>query len=179
MQMTRHVFTMFVVSVVTSTAAYADSPASTPPEVSKTVEAFVGKWTIQAEVTLPGAKPTKFSALIDCTKTAGGRAVYCHSPMTKTPFGDMELSTLISYNVGDQRWHNFEVTSQGDVHDHRCKWVDDKTSVCDPFKDSIDGKSATMDTKMTWPDKKTITISNVVTIDDGTKILMNGTYKRR
>lgn len=181
MPIMRHVFTLSMVPVVlTCAVALADTPASQPPEVTHTVDAFAGKWNFAGEVTLPGStKPTKWSALPECTKTAGGRAVYCHIPLSKTPLGSIETSALIAYDVNDKRVHIMGVDSSGEMQSVKCQWADDKSLVCDPLSDVIDGKPATAELKYSWLDKKTYTAVAVVTMADGSKLSMTGTYKRR
>jgi hypothetical protein len=72
---------MIVLAVLTLSGgvsvARAESAPPPPPELKKTVDAFVGKWVYETTVTMPGGKPVKTKLSVDCRKTALGKAVSC------------------------------------------------------------------------------------------------------
>ena len=66
-----------------------------PPEVKRTVDAFLGHWTLAGTDTEPTAKgPSKLSAVIDCQSAALGMAVACHIAADVSGAGRVEASTL-------------------------------------------------------------------------------------
>jgi hypothetical protein len=146
--------------------------AAPAPEVKKTVDAFVSIRPQEIEMTAPGMdKPitTKFN--MSCKKASGGRAAACTAKM-KGPQGPWEGSFLASYDEGTKTVHFMGVTSDGEVHDHVCRWTDDKTVTCDPLKyTTVDGAQAYEDLKMTF-DGKNSGFHVVQTLPDGGKLTM-------
>ncbi len=52
--------------------------STTPPEVQKTVDAFLGHWTLTGTATEPGATvPSRVTGTLDCEPAASGAAVRC------------------------------------------------------------------------------------------------------
>ena len=101
-----------------------------PPEIKKTVDAFVGHWIITGTDTEPGAKaPVKFELTLDCKRTALGAAVTCGFAGKLPNVGPIEAATIIGYSPEEQvvRW--MEISSTGEYHDHRGRWKSDQHRV--------------------------------------------------
>jgi hypothetical protein len=112
--------------LVSSSVVWAEEPKA-PPEVKKTVDTFVGKWNAELSLTMPGQPPVKFKGVFDCKKIAGGTAVYCQQN-TKVPgMGQMEESDLIVYDPETRSIRFMTWSNQGEIHDHKGTWKDDKT----------------------------------------------------
>jgi hypothetical protein len=112
--------------------AHAPDPAARalPRDATKTVEAFVGKWTFSGTFTESGHAPVSTREEIECTVTALGRAVYCRDV---SPDGTFEESQLIAYDHVERRVRVILVNSHGEVSDHRCAWTDEHTLACEPL----------------------------------------------
>jgi hypothetical protein len=141
----------------TEKTAVAPAP---PAEVAKTVNAMIGKWTLETTMTPPGGKPIKFPETIDCHKGAHGRSAVCVDRFTTPGEGPAEYDYLVGFDPDTKIAHLFTVGSPGEVHDHRCSWTDDKVLACEPLKATLGGQ----------PIEETFSITF-----DGDKIMMKGT----
>src|SRR5687768_10433656 len=74
-------------------------PPAMPPEVKKTVDAFIGKWVFDATLSMEG-KQIKTKLSWDCKKTAGGNAASCTMKGKVPGFPDADDSYLIGYDAG-------------------------------------------------------------------------------
>ncbi len=157
---------MTVAAMMLSTLVAADLRAEpTPPvapEVKKAVEAFAGRWTLDGAVTMPGAGPKKVALKLDCKKTGMGKAVAC------TMSGAFDGSILVAYDLYSKAVHFMAVTSDDEVHDHKCHWQGDQKLVCDPLKGGMGGMAITEDLEFTVGPKK-LAFKAVVTMPDGSK----------
>ena len=111
-----------ILMALAAPAAFADDAPSLPPEVKKTVDAFVGHWTLTGTDMEPGAKaPAPVKAVIDCKSAANGLAVNCltHADVSGSP---VEAASVIGYSPDEHvvRW--MEISSSGEYHDHRGVW---------------------------------------------------------
>ena len=75
MRMTSRIYRYLMLSIVVAvpvSAAYGEE--GPPPEIARTVDAFVGHWTLNGSDMEPGAKtPAPVKAIIDCKPAALGR----------------------------------------------------------------------------------------------------------
>jgi hypothetical protein len=81
--------------------------SANPPEIKKTVDAFIGHWIITGTDTEPGAKaPVKFELTLDCKRTALGAAVTCGFAGRLPNVGPTEAAAVIGYSPDEQvvRW---------------------------------------------------------------------------
>ena len=69
---------------------------------------------------------------VECKKTALGRGVAC-SYQGKTALGPTEATLLIGYDEFGKNVHVMAMTSDGEVHDHVCRWKGEAV-VCDTYK---------------------------------------------
>jgi hypothetical protein len=155
-----------------------EKPATPPaaPEIKKTVDAFLGRWTLQSSMTPPGAQPIKFVETIDCKKAALGRGVYCRDTYKVPGMGAMEYNYLIAYDTDSKLVHMLALGSSGEVHDHKCSWKSETEISCQPLKGMIDGKPMTEDVAFTV-EGKTLKVAGGVTTAEG-NIKFEGTGKR-
>jgi hypothetical protein len=152
-----------------------------PPEVAKTVDAFVGKWAFEAAFTEgAGGAPTKAKMKMDCKKIALGQAADC-SYATKLPDGGpLEGEAMVAYDRERKEVHFMAMTSQGEVHDHRCRWKDDQTLDCEPLAASAGGQPLKEALSFGWTaGGKTMTFKSVSTTKDGKALTFEGTGKRK
>ena len=152
-------------------ATSAMEPPKTPAEVQKTVDAFAGRWSLATTMTTPGAKtPTKFAEKLDCKRVSGGRAVVCTETAKVPGLGAMDFTHLISYDEERKAVHWFAVGSTGEVHDHTCRWSDDKTLDCGTFKATMGGVPMTQVFKAVFDGNKVTLIATTTTPEGDTKL---------
>lgn len=161
--------------------ASAATPPPLPPEVKQTVDAFVGKWVMDAAIAMPGAGArTKFKMSLDCKKIALGNGVQCTMSGKISDLGPLEQTCLVGHDPqSGTGTHMMCITSMGEVHDHKGTWKDDKSLVFEPFKFTSAGKTATEDVSVTWPDTKSLVFTSVVTMEDGSRTTFEATGKRK
>jgi hypothetical protein len=68
------------------------------------------------------------------------------------------------------------VTSDDEVHDHKCHWQGDQRLVCDPLKGGMAGLAITEDLEFSAGAKK-LGLKAVVTMPDGGKLSCDFTSK--
>lgn len=132
------------------------------PEVRKTVEAFEGRWTLHGTIVMPGAAPQAATLKMDCRKTAKGKAVAC------TLSGPFEGSALVAYDAYSKAVHFMAVTSDDEVHDHKCHWQGAERLVCDPLKGGMAGMAITEELEFS-AGRKQLSLKAVMTMPDGGK----------
>ena len=143
-----------------------------PPEVKRTVDAFLGHWTLAGTDTEPTAKgPSKLSAVIDCQSAALGMAVACHIAADVSGAGRVEASTVIGYSPDERvvRW--MEISSSGEYHDHRGPWVGNEIQF-EPLAYSNSGQKATEYLTIGFPSPGMMTLNSVTETSDGKSILV-------
>lgn len=159
----------------------AAAPPAPPPEVKRTVNAFVGTWTFEGTVTgAPGMKePVKVKETMVCKKAAGGLVASCVGSGNVPGLGRMEDVLLATYDVEGKAVRIVGMSSMGEVHDHKCAWKDEKSMSCDPLAIVAGGAPATVDLVMSWSDAKNIAVTESTTMKDGSKMVFDGKGKRK
>jgi hypothetical protein len=161
----RALSTILTVILLTAPLMAADARDQTPapsPEGKKVVDAFEGRWTLDGTIVMPGDRPKGAVLKMDCRKTAKGRAVAC------TFSGPFEGSALIAYDPYSKAVHFMAVTSDDEVHDHKCHWEGDQKLACDPLKGGMAGMAITEDLEFSAGPKK-LGLKAVTTMPDGNK----------
>lgn len=158
--------------------ARAEEPAPPPPEVKKTVEAFAGNWLFDGSVTVPGGAPTKMKMKMDCQKTALGKGVACSGNANIPGLGPWQGSFMVAYDQFAKQVHFMGVTSDEEVHDHKCLWKSDTSLVCETLKGGLGAQPATEDLNFTVGPRM-LAFKSVTTLKDGSKIDFEATAKRR
>jgi hypothetical protein len=166
--------------VFTLTAtAFAASHSEQPPELQKTVDAFLGKWTFDGKLTtpaLPAPAPTKMT--IDCSKTALDTAVLCQATGESTGVGPMGMGLLIGYSGEEKKVHLMAITAMGEHHDHIGVWKDDSTLSFEPLKFKAGGKESTENLEFHWTSDKAMTFKSTITGADGSEEIFEGSGTR-
>ena len=159
--------TIVALATTFSTLAAADvwgDPAPAPsPEVKRTVDAFEGRWSLDGTIVMPGDGPKQATMKMDCKKIAKGKAVSC------TFSGPFEGSALVAYDPYSRAVHFMAVTSDDEVHDHKCHWQGDGKLVCDPLKGGMAGMAITEDLEFSTGSKK-FGFKATMAMPDGSKI---------
>ena len=106
--------------------AHADVAPPSPPEVSKTVGAFAGHWTLTGTDLEPGATmPAVVNGTMDCKPAALGAAVSCLIA-AEVSGTRIEAATVIGYSPDEHLVRWMEISSTGEYHDHRGPWKGDQ-----------------------------------------------------
>jgi hypothetical protein len=151
------------------------APADPKPsaEQAKTVDAFAGDWTYDATIVPPGGKPVKTPIGMSCKKVLFGKAASCTMSEIIAGVGPFEGSFLVGFDPLDKTVHFMAITSDDELHDHRCKWTDTKTLACDPLKAGLGGQPITEDVTFTI-DTTTASFKSLTTFKDGKKLSFEG-----
>jgi len=150
-----------------------------PPEVQKTVDAFAGRWTIKGTLAVPGATaPAPATLTIECKQTALGKAVVCTWNGEATGMGPLEAGGLVGYDPVDKVVHFMAITSDGEFHDHKGTWKDDKSLVFEPLKYNSAMGPATEDLRLSFAAANQMSFNSVTTMADGSKVTFEGSGTR-
>jgi len=150
-----------------------------PPEVTRTVDAFVGRWRFDGSLTPPGAKESlKAKFLFTCRKAAGGRAAACDFTARFPGMSPMEETQVWAFNPEDQKVHLVAVNTSGEVHDHQGAWKDEQTLEFEPLKTTDDGKPVEDSLVVTWDSPKSVSFDAVTSYPDGSIVIFRGKGKR-
>jgi hypothetical protein len=135
----------------------------------RTVEAFSGDWKLDGTLTPPDGKSMKVALSMSAAKTALGKGI-SGTLVGSTPQGPLEAGFLVGFDPLDKTLHFMAVTTDDEVHDHRCKWKDDKNVVCEPLHGGMGGEPITEDLSFAF-DKGSFSFKSVETMKDGNKML--------
>jgi hypothetical protein len=137
-----------------------------PPEIKRTVGAINGVWKGRMTATVPGAPSESFDWMMDCRPVSMATGALC-SNSGKASIGVMAESCLLAYDPEGKAVHYMCVTSMGEVHDHKGKWVDPKTIDFEPLLAGMMGQPITETLKWYFPDEETISKTSEVKLRDG------------
>jgi hypothetical protein len=154
--------TLLLTSWLAAANVQAEEAFVPPPEVKRTVDAFVGRWSLDGTFTMPGEATKKATLKMDCRAAAKGKGVTC------TMTGIFDASILVAYDFYSKAVHFMAVTSDDEVHDHKCRWQGDQKLVCDPLKGGMSGMAITEDLSFTVGGKK-LGFEAATTLPDGRK----------
>ena len=157
------ILTLMLASTLAGTDLRAEPAPPPPPEVKKTVDAFAGRWTLDGTIVMPGEGPKKATIKMNCKKTAKGKAVACDMA------GAFDASVLVAYDSYSKAVHFMAVTSDDEVHDHKCLWQGDQKLTCDPLKGGMAGMAITEDLEFAIGPKR-LGFKAVMTMPDGGKV---------
>ena len=148
-----------------------------PPEVKKTTDSIVGKWTGQMTARIQGIPPETFPWTMNCKPAAFGAGAACTNE-GKASIGSMSESCLLAYDPQGKAVHYMCVTSMGEVHDHKGYWKDEKTIEFEPLRAGMIGKLVTETNRWFFPEPGVISKTSTVTMADGTSMTFEYNGKR-
>ena len=144
---------------------------ATPPEVKRTVDAFLGHWVLAVRDTELGAKVSAhFEITIDCKPAALGAAVTCGFASQVPGVGPIEAASVIGYSPDEQLVRWMEISSIGEYHDHKGRWKGNGIEF-EPLAYSIGGKQATEYLSVSFASPDQMTLRSVTETVDGKSIL--------
>lgn len=165
-------FWLAVTLIAFSTAAGNNVAQVRPPEplarleVNRIVEAMNGIWTGKMTANVPGAPVESFDWKMNCQIVAKGAGLSCINT-GKASIGSMAESCLLAYDPDGKSIHYMCVTSMGEVHDHRGRWVDPKTIEFEPLRAGMMGQPIVETLKWRFVDADTIDKTSEVTLANG------------
>jgi len=139
------------------------------PEINQTVEAMQGTWLGKMTATVPGFAPETFDWVMNCQIVAKGAGLLCAN-RGHASIGSMEESCLLAFDPEGKAIHYMCVTSMGEVHDHKGKWVDARTIEFEPLRAGMMGRPITETLRWRFPNNRTIDKTSEVTLVDGSSM---------
>ena len=151
-------------------AAHAQPEPAKPPEVAKTVNTFVGRWTLKGTDREPGADSVPVTATFDCRTAALGAAVDCRIE-AGVHGARVEAAAVIGYSPDERvvRW--MEISSSGEYHDHKGKWIGNEL-VFEPLAYSAGGEKATENLAVSFPSSGKMTLKSTTRTSAGDSVLI-------
>jgi hypothetical protein len=141
--------------------------SAAPPEVKKTVDAFLGRWTLTGTYTESNSKnPSHLTVTIQCESALLGVAVICRMTSDDTGGGHIEVASIIGYSPDEQRIHLMEASSSGSYHEHRGRWIGDVIQF-DLLSKSEAGKQIVEDFSIGFPSPGTMRVKSVEETAEG------------
>lgn len=141
----------------------------TAPDVSRTVAAIQGSWLGKMTANVPGFPPETFDWTMNCKTVAKGAGASCTN-WGRASIGSMEESCLLAFDPEGKAVHYMCVTSMGEVHDHKGRWVDAQTIEFEPLRAGMMGQPITETLRWRFPDSRTIDKTSEVTLADGSSM---------
>ena len=157
---------MFLTILLVASILGQGKPAAPPPEVSKTVEAMNGTWLGRMTAHVPRVPAETFDWSMNCQIVAQGAGLSC-SNKGKASIGAMSESCLLAFDPEGKAVHYMCVTSMGEVHDHKGKWVDDKTIEFEPLRAAMMGQSITETLRWHFAEAGVIDKTSEIKLADG------------
>lgn len=120
-----------------------DRGAPEAPEVKKTVNAFLGHWTMTGTYREPNVRASvRLTSSMDCQLTALGKAVTCHVLTEGTDGSRVELTSVVGFSPDEGLVRLMEISSSGSYHDHKGRWQGNRV-VFEPLTYSVAGRKTT------------------------------------
>ena len=167
----RAAFWLMLVTSMSAAQGQSGGTPPPPPEIKKTVDAFVGHWTLAGTDQEPGtAKPEHFNVVMDCKRAALGAAVACTIAGKVPGVGAIEASTVIGYSPDEKRVRWMEISSTGEYHDHKGPWNGDAIEF-EPLPFSVGGEQATEYLSIRFPSPGQQVVRSVTETAAGQSIL--------
>src|SRR6266705_3442582 len=166
----RRILIVLVLLTVPALAQKQDAPKTSrpnvPAEINQTVEAIQGTWLGKMTANVPGYSPETFEWTMNCKIVAKGAGASCMNS-GRASIGSMEESCLMAFDPEGKAVHYMCVTSMGEVHDHKGKWIDIQTIEFEPLRAGMMGESITETLKWYFPNANTIDKKSDIKLANG------------
>jgi hypothetical protein len=130
-------------------------------EVAKTVDAFLGHWTMTGTYLEARTGPVaSLTSRMDCELTGLGKAVTCHVVTVGSDGSRVELTSIVGYSPDEKLVRLMEISSSGSYHDHRGRWHGDRIEF-EPLSYSVSGRRTTEHFSIAIPSAGKMTIQSV------------------
>jgi hypothetical protein len=153
-------------------ALYAQSKdPSVRPEIRKTVDSFVGHWTLTGTDMEPASKAvSQVTVVMDCEPAALGTAVTCRL-VSDAPGGEhFEMASLVGYSADEGIVRLMEVSSAGANHVHTGPWNGNVIQF-EKLSYSEGGRKRVESFAIGFPAAGKMTVKSVTETTDGKSIL--------
>lgn len=135
--------------------------SAAPPEVKRTVEAFLGHWNLTGSYTEPNSKtPSRLTVTIQCESAALRMAVICRMASDETGGGHVEMASIIGYSPEERLVRLMEVSSSGSYHEHKGRWSGNVIQF-ELLSKSVAGKQIIEDFSIGFPSPGKMTVRSV------------------
>ncbi|HJZ79563.1 MAG TPA: DUF1579 family protein [Pyrinomonadaceae bacterium] len=169
---------IFGSGVLSEQIAQVKAPQPAPGvEVNLLVDAMNGVWTGKMTANVPGAPAESFDWKMNCQMVAQGAGLSCTNT-GEASIGSMSESCLLAFDPEGKAIHYMCVTSMGEVHDHKGKWVDRKTIEFEPLRAGMMNQPITETLRWHFEDSDTIDKTSEVKLSDGSTMKFEFTGKR-
>jgi hypothetical protein len=124
-------------------------PQSTgkPPEPSaeqkRIVAAFMGGWTLDADIKLPSDERTGAKLDLSCRPTAAGKAALCSLRADDVAGRPYSAVILVGHDPFDKTPHFMLMSSDDEVWHRPCTWKSETALSCGPMRTGVLGMPAT------------------------------------
>ena len=164
--MNRTFLAFLAVTLVCYVVQSQNRPEAAPLEVKKTVDAFLGRWTMTGTYREPNMRaPIDLTSKMGCELTALGKAVTCKVVTDGTDGSRVELTSVVGFSPDEGIVRLMEISSSGSYHDHRGQWQGDQI-VFEPLTYSVSGQKTTEHFTISIPEPGKMTIES---IEEGTE----------
>lgn len=156
----------------------------TPPkpittlEVGRIVEAMSGIWTGKMTANVPGFPAETLDWRMNCQVVAQGAGLLCTNT-GKASIGSMSESCLLAFDPEGKAIHYMCVTSMGEVHDHKGKWIDERTIEFEPLRAGFNGQPIIETLRWRFPASDSIDKTSEVKLPDASVMKFEFNGKRR
>ena len=113
----------------------------------------------------------------DCKKIAEGRALDCAGSAKLPELGALEEVSLVGYDPESKQVHMMTVNSQGEFHDHRGGWKDERTLELE-VEGTLAGKPMKERITFQFGEKGEATYRSVMTLEGGAAMTVEGRGRR-
>src|SRR5512133_1541840 len=151
---TSRLLTGLLLACAAAPALAQGKPPPLPPEGKRWIEGFIGTAKSTDLKMTMGNRAATGAMTVTCTRAAGGRAAQCKARITTKGMPPEDDAFLMGWNAATGEAHLFEVTSDGEVHDHAGKWSDDRTITVVHRGKNARGQDAEDSLTFTWVSAK-------------------------
>jgi hypothetical protein len=92
--------------------------------------------------------------------------------------GPWQGSFMVGYDLLARQVHFMGLTSDEEVHDHKCNWKTETSLECEPLKGGLGAQPATEELGFTVG-PKSLAFKSTTILKDGTRIVFDGSAKRK
>jgi hypothetical protein len=168
-----------IVLLATTLGARAERGPPPAREIKKTVDTFVGHWTLTGTNAEPDTKvPASVKATIDCKPQVFGAAVSCliAADVSGTR---IEAVTIIGFSPDENGVRWMEISSTGEFHNHRGVWKGNEIQF-EPLSYTVSGEKMTEHFSVRFPSADKMLFTAITQTSTGTSRLeLTGTRRSR
>jgi hypothetical protein len=166
------ILTLLAVPVLAQKQNAVQKTSPVAAEINQTVEAMQGTWLGKMAANVPGFAPETFDWSMNCQIVAKGAGLLCAN-RGRASIGSMEESCLLAFDPEGKAVHYMCVTSMGEVHDHKGRWVDAHTIEFEPLRAGMMGRPITERLRWRFADLNAFRIYRATAVESRNRITLN------